>query len=80
MDRRWMGHAALPISLPVHMWKETLNFIVKISTDNNDLNIDANRKKEECIFSISKPKLKWLQYNVVEGYSRPHQLNRKKLK
>ena len=62
------------------MWEETLNFIVKISTDNNDLNIDANRKKEECIFSISKPKLIWLQYNVVEDYSRPHQLNRKKLK
>ena len=62
------------------MWKETLNFIVKISTDNNDLNIDANRTKEECIFSISKPKLKWLQYNVLEDYSRPHQLNRKKLK
>ena len=25
--------------------------------DNYDLNINANRKKEECIFSISKPKL-----------------------
>ena len=25
--------------------------------DNYDLNINANRKKEECIFSISEPKL-----------------------
>ena len=70
------------LQFQLHMWKESLNIIiVKISSDNNDLNINANRKKEEeCIFSISKPKLLWLQYNVLGDYSRPHQLNRKKLK
>ena len=50
-----LGHAPTAVSTYV---KRNIKFhCVKISTDNNDLNKDANRTKQECIFSISKPKL-----------------------